>query len=269
MKLTFMGAGSAFTYDNFQSNMLLELPEGDGVKRFMIDCGSDARHSLSTIGYGPGDINGVYVSHLHADHIGGLEWLALVTFFTPGVERPALFCNDELVEPLWSCLRGGLQTMKERVATLDTFFNVRPVREGGVFEFAGTEFSLQRVEHFYNGPRLNPSFGIRWKTPLGKEVFITTDATMQMDFLSDVYNEADIIFNDCETAPFKSGVHAHYTELVTLPDEIREKMWLYHYQDGELPDAEADGFKGFVMKGQCFDFTTAPATVTQPRSTSR
>jgi len=31
-------------------------------------------------------------------------------------------------------------------------------------------------------------------------------------------------------------------------------MWLYHYQDGELPAAVADGFAGFVAKGQVFEF---------------
>jgi hypothetical protein len=31
-------------------------------------------------------------------------------------------------------------------------------------------------------------------------------------------------------------------------------MWLYHYQDGPLPDAKADGFAGFVNQGQTFEF---------------
>lgn len=262
MKLTFMGAGSAFTYANFQSNMLLEVPVEGGVKRLMIDCGGDARHSLHAIGHGPGNVNAVYISHLHADHIGGLEWLALVTFFTPGVERPLLFCNDELVEPLWSCLRGGLQTMRERVATLDTFFDVRPVRENGAFDFAGVRFHLHRVEHFYNGPRLNPSYGIGWNAPTGAQVFITTDATLNMEYMQEPFDKYDVIFHDCETAPFKSGVHAHYTELVNLPAELKKKLYLYHYQDGRLPDAEADGFRGFVLKSQVFDFTTDPETFT-------
>jgi len=31
-------------------------------------------------------------------------------------------------------------------------------------------------------------------------------------------------------------------------------MWLYHYNDGELPYAITDGFLGFVKQGQVFDF---------------
>jgi hypothetical protein len=37
-------------------------------------------------------------------------------------------------------------------------------------------------------------------------------------------------------------------------------MWLYHYNPGHLPDARADGFRGFVKKGQVFDFAN-PATL--------
>ena len=40
MRLTFLGTGSAFTMQNFQSNMLLE----DGGRRLLIDCGGDVRH---------------------------------------------------------------------------------------------------------------------------------------------------------------------------------------------------------------------------------
>jgi len=50
-----------------------------------------------------------------------------------------------------------------------------------------------------------------------------------------------------------SGVHAHYNDLKGLPAEMKVKMWLYHYNDGALPNANADGFQGFVQKGQSFE----------------
>ena len=34
----------------------------------------------------------------------------------------------------------------------------------------------------------------------------------------------------------------------------RAKMWLYDYNDGNVPDALKDGFLGFVRCGQSFDF---------------
>jgi len=58
--------------------------------------------------------------------------------------------------------------------------------------------------------------------------------------------------HDCEIST-RSGVHAHFDELKELPSYIKEKMWLYHYGDEELPNAEAAGFAGFVKKGQMFE----------------
>jgi len=72
--------------------------------------------------------------------------------------------------------------------------------------------------------------------------------------IGDYLDQADIIFHDCETSPFKSTVHAHYEDLTTLPTAIKNKMWLYHYQRGTLPNARKDGFCGFVKRGQIFDF---------------
>ena len=31
-------------------------------------------------------------------------------------------------------------------------------------------------------------------------------------------------------------------------------MWLYGYQPVSLPDAKKDGFRGFVQRGQIFEF---------------
>ena len=53
--------------------------------------------------------------------------------------------------------------------------------------------------------------------------------------------------------PFKDGVHAHFTELLQEPDDIRSKMYLYHYQPDPPQDAKAAGFLGFVTKGSTFE----------------
>src|SRR5438552_2225581 len=98
MKLVFLGSGAAFTVgDNFHSNMLLD--DGHG-HHLLIDCGTDARFSLHAIGKSYQDITDVYVSHLHADHCGGLEWLALTTKFDAACKKPRLHVHRSLVSPL-------------------------------------------------------------------------------------------------------------------------------------------------------------------------
>ncbi len=74
-------------FPRYQSNFLLEFQtQGkvkDNVYRFVLDFGSDIRHSLANVGLKMGDIDGYYCSHPHADHIGGIEGIALSTVFNP------------------------------------------------------------------------------------------------------------------------------------------------------------------------------------------
>ena len=37
-------------------------------------------------------------------------------------------------------------------------------------------------------------------------------------------------------------------------DDLKSRMWLYDYQDGDKPDCAADGFLGWIQQGQVFDF---------------
>ena len=96
-----------------------------------------------------------------------------------------------------------------------------------------------------------PSFGLFFQGD-NQTVFLTTDTRFIPDLFEAYYEKADVIFHDCEIATTPSGVHTHYDQLTTLPTHIRNKIWLYHYDSDELPDAEKDGFKGFVTCGQTF-----------------
>jgi ribonuclease BN (tRNA processing enzyme) len=254
MKLIFLGSGSAFTVgtDNFHSNMLLENEKG---QHLLIDCGSDIRFSLHALGLNHRDIHQVYVSHLHADHVGGLEWLAFTTKFDVNCDKPKLFICDKLVTKLWdTVLSGGLSSLQTEIADLSTYFNVHPIPENGFFEWHQVKFQIVQTLHIISGFSIMPSFGVMFMAD-NLKVFITTDTQFSPHQIKDYYDMADLIFHDCETTPQRSNVHAHYQELTTLPANIKNKMWLYHYNPTPLPDAKKDGFKGFVKRGQTFDFT--------------
>ncbi len=252
MKLTFLGTGSAFTIDdNYHSNMILE---SDDKKILLIDCGSDARLSLHALGLSHRDIHSVYISHLHADHVGGLEWLAFTTKFDPGVKKPNLYVSERLVHDLWNkTLSGGLSSLQNEIAKLSSYFRVHPVKEHGSFTWEKIKIKLIQTLHVMSGFCISPSYGLAFKVN-GIKVFITTDTQYSPHQINDFYESADIIFHDCEITEHKSHVHAHYDELVKLPELIKNKMWLYHYNPCKLPNAKKDGFRGFVKKGQCFDF---------------
>lgn len=249
--LLFLGSGSAFTEggDNWQSNLVLRAPSG---ARLLIDCGGDARFSLAEQGLEAGAIDAVYVSHLHSDHIGGLEWLAFSTRFALPHRRPRLFVGDDMADALWEhALKAGLGCLGSGPARLESYFDVVPIPAGGGFAWEGAMFETVPVLHVGGETCRSPAYGLSFDLN-GRQVLLTTDTRFTPEILMHRYRRADIILHDCETAPMGSGVHARYADLLGLPAEIRGKMWLYHYQPGTLPDARADGFRGFVAKGRQF-----------------
>ncbi len=231
----FIGIGSASTLKDFNSNAFFSK----NGKNMLIDCGMDIRFSLARAGLKAKDINAVYISHLHADHIGGLEWLAFNIYFIG--HRVSLYISSEMVNKLWRSLKSGLSCLEGKQANLTTYFDVCPVKSK--FNFEGVDFSLVQCVHVLNENEIMPSYGLHWENE-DKKYFLTTD-TQFCPHLKHWYNKSDVIFHDCETG-FRSGVHAHYDDLKTLPDATKKKMYLYHCGDTNLPDAFFDGFAGYA-----------------------
>jgi ribonuclease BN (tRNA processing enzyme) len=259
VKIQFIGAGSAFNKVDGQSNAIVISESG---KKLLIDCGSTCWTTADKLGLGLKytDIDAVYISHLHADHVGGLEELAFCTYFNPSAERPRLFCNTQLMHELWEqALRGGLESIQGKVVTITEYFDCHPVENSSFFVWEGISFIPVQTVHVMAGYHIKYSYGlIIQEIGVSSEkpkVFFTSDTQFAPNQIMDFYRSCDVIFQDCETSPFKSGVHANFADLTTLSDDIRSKMWLYHYQPGTFHPAAVDnGFCGFVKSGQCFEF---------------
>ncbi len=253
MQLIFLGTGSAFTVgaDNYQSNLLLTLENG---RKLLIDCGSDIRHSLHKFGMSYLDITDIYISHLHSDHAGGLEYIGLNTLFDPNCAKPNLYLHESLVSSLWdNTLSGGMYYVQNEVTTLETFFNVHPLTTTQPWLWEDLNFNLIQVVHVKSNVGLMPTYGLFMELGNTKVLF-TADTQLYLEVFQEYYDASDLIFHDCEISKCPTPVHAHFHQLKELPSIIKEKMWLYGYQPGELPDAISAGFSGFVKCGQVFEF---------------
>ena len=250
MKMTFIGSGAAFTSNNYHSNILIESND----KKLLIDCGSDARFALRDLGYSYKDIDSIYISHIHADHSGGLEWLGFSRKFDASCTKPYLIAHENILNNLWEhSLSAGMQTLDAESATLATYFIPQYLDHTRGFQWENINFELVKTVHVKNNHHLVDSYGLFFNVN-DKRIFLTTDTRMAFDQFLPYYEQSNIIFHDCETQNTPSAVHAHYNELIKLPLNIKNKMWLYHYNSGMLPNAQDDGFLGFVQKGQAFLF---------------
>lgn len=251
MKLTFLGVSSALAVGEnaYHSNMLFESDSG---KKLLLDCGSDIRHSLFALGYTHDDISAVYISHLHSDHTGGLEWLGFCKRFIKG-KTVDLYISKDQEKTLWNhVLSGGMCSLEEEQATIASYFNVMPLHNNS-FVWENYKFHLIRTHHSISNHKILPSYGL-YITGGSKKIFISTDTRFSPELLHPVYEEADLIFHDCELSEKLSMQHAHYKDLKNLDSKTKGKTWLYDYWGPELPDAKKDGFLGFVVRGQTFTF---------------
>ena len=267
MKITFVGTGSAFTTKNFQTNTLISRND----KNLLIDAGGDIRFSLGKLGLSYKDINALYITHLHNDHIGGCEYLAFCTYFTPNCEKITLIGNSDLIREAWNTsLKGGLKSIQGKKTVLDDYFDTQMIKKNGKFFWEDIEFHIVQSVHIMDEYSIVPSFGLMMIDPdTKKKIYYTGDTQFCPNQISSFYDQADLIIHDCETTPYKSGVHANYLDLVTLPEATKKKMMLQHYQDNIIDPKMADGWKesakgagftnwdgenyGFVKQGFIFD----------------
>jgi ribonuclease Z len=103
-KLVILGSasGSASAY-RAASAYLLDLGE-QGV---LLDCGDGVTQGLLAAGYNPDWVSDAFVSHTHADHVGGLSYYLQARYLT-GTDNPlTIHCPSEAIEPLQALFRFG------------------------------------------------------------------------------------------------------------------------------------------------------------------
>ena len=280
MIIKFLGSGSAFVLaeENYQSNILFEktieeeqfnASEHNTVstgfktvtKRLLMDAGTSIAESLNANNLQPTDIDAIFISHLHGDHVHGLEYIGFKTYFIPefGSNRPTLTANPRILEKVWDeVLKGTMGNLNGSKATLSTYFDLSLVKPREVFTFVNTEYQLVQVPHVIDDTEEVPAYGLSFKED-DINFFITGDT--QFDFWRMIghYEKADVIFHDCEMITYPNSVHAQFSQLKELPEQYKAKMWLYHYMlygktfeelEQEVIDA---GFAGLVKRGQVFD----------------
>ncbi len=281
MKVKFLGSGSAFELgnNNYQSNILISkevenlelhpssmtgplMYEGKQQwKHLLYDVGSTIGEALNHYDMKPQDLDSIYISHLHDDHAGGMEYIAFKTYFEQfpfGVDKIKLYGHNSILTDGWdTCWKGGLKSIQGQTNNLETYFETSYLGDNDEFNFYGAEMKPIQTVHVVDDRRVVPSYGMMF-TNNGTVCFITGDTQFAPNQMLTYYGQSDIIFQDCEFAEYPNSVHAQFHQLCTLADNIKAKMWLYHYsiKDKSYEEMEKEvldnGFAGLVKRGQEF-----------------
>jgi ribonuclease BN (tRNA processing enzyme) len=224
-----LGTGGAFAKTYYNNNALLF---SDGFT-LLIDCGITAPRALHELNIRPDQLDGIFISHQHADHVGGLEEIAFRLLYAYGGKRIKLFVPEELKTPLWEhTLKGGMENPAEGLTELSNFFEVIPLQEGVAASIHGNlRIEPIKTVHIAN----KPSFSLI----INDSLFYSSDIVFSPELLKWVCEErrCRYILHDCQLRG-PGIVHAALEDLLTLPEHIQSRMYLMHYGN-DMDDPES------------------------------
>ena len=160
IKVTLLGTGSpAPVMDRFGPNILVEA----GDRKFVFDVGRGSLQRLTQIKVKQKEIEGVFFTHLHSDHIVGFPDFWLTGWLTGARETPLLVWGPEGTRKMISNLEKAFEfDIKMRIsddkASPDgVVIKAEDIKEGVVYEKNGVRVTAFEVDH----APVKPAFGYR------------------------------------------------------------------------------------------------------------
>ncbi len=184
MKITFLGTGSWNLQPDRMGPSL--LVEDDGVS-IMVDCGEGAGRRLLAAGKNIDDIDAIFITHTHPDHIAGILPLLFYTRVQQTRSKPLLIAGPPELECVLKALP---QCGDAKLFETDLQYDFQTINPPMVMEHGPFRIRARKVVHRETtlGYRINAS---------GKILAVSGD-TEPCDDLAELANQADIFI--CEAA---------------------------------------------------------------------
>lgn len=236
-----LGVGGAQAVELGSSGAVVERA---GKPLLLIDCGPDTlTRYLDAYGEPPA---AVYVTHVHMDHVGGLERLFYRAYFDP--ERRGgirLYAHAALLPLLQGRIADYPNVIAEGGANFWDAFHLIPVSRG--FWHGGYWFDVFPTRH--HAP--NTSFGIA----LANSFTWTGDTRPIPELLLQHAGGSALIAHDCALVgnPSHTGLDDIERE---YPQALRARLLLYHY--GSADDARTMAARGYRIAEPGVRYPLAP-----------
>lgn len=234
LEVQVIGAGSAFAKKYYNTSLLITFQNG---YRLLIDCGHDVPKALHEMRIPIDTIDGLLVTHLHGDHVNGIEELAFMNRYLFN-RKMDLYVPHRIVDELWeNVLRGGLEKTEEGECEIIDYFNCHNLYTMSIHDL-DLGIKIYPTDHVKNKNSYAVSFQDR--------LFYSADTKFDPELI-EIADRFPVIIHDCQLPNDKGkvqkgGVHAHLHELMSLPEEIQKKIYMIHYGDN------ADTFIGRTGK---------------------
>jgi ribonuclease BN (tRNA processing enzyme) len=220
-----LGVGDTFTERHHGTSLLLCC---DGF-RLAIDCPDPYRSVLSDAAARSGrqlslsEIDHVLITHVHGDHMNGLEGVAFYKHFVER-RRVQLVTSPEVREAIWEHrLRASMSQLFDgkahRTLGFDDFFQLVPLSWSEPIQVGPFSIQARRTVHHVPTSAL-------FVRAAGRSLGFSSDTAFDPELIR-FLEPADLIIHETNFGP----AHTPYASLAALPAELRARMRLIHYAD--------------------------------------
>lgn len=245
LQIQMLGTGSAFAKTFYNTSALIRSDE----KNILIDCGATTPKSLHDLDVQLSQIDGIIISHIHADHVGGLEEIAFRLLYQYDKKKTKLFLTKSLAGILWeNTLKGGLYNPADGFNCLEDYFDVILIEENEPFNIL-PGLIIEFISTLHIPHKLNYSLFINSRT------FYSADTQFNEEFLiHEVIHKRNChtILHDCQLSG-QGLIHATLEELLTLPEHVQNRIFLMHYGDEMMNYVGKTGSMTFIHQHEIIE----------------
>lgn len=220
-----LGVGDTFSEKHHSTALLLAC---DGF-RLAIDCPDMYRSVLrdaaerSSRPLAIGDIDHVLITHVHGDHMNGLEGFAFYKHFVE-TRRVKLVASAEVRASIWDQrLKAPMSALWDgsrfRELGFDDYFEHVPLDWESTTTVGPFRIRARRTIHHVPTSALLVEAG-------GRTLGYSSDTAFDPELMA-FLAPADLIIHETNFGP----AHTPYAALAGLPPELRARMRLIHYSD--------------------------------------
>ncbi|RMG40979.1 MAG: MBL fold metallo-hydrolase [Methanobacteriota archaeon] len=235
----FIGTGNSECLNFYNTNMLISR----NAKHLLIDCGWTAKEALLNQRLSIRDIDAIFITHIHGDHVFGLERFGFESRYVHN-HRIKLFVTRDVLYPLWNeCLMGCMGYSSDGKNDIGSFFEIIQIDDS--FSWQGLDFKVFPTTHTVG----KPSYGIRLAG-----CFTFTSDTKAIPDLDKITQDDPYVFHDLCLAVDHHPAHATIPELIqSYPPELLKRIYAVHYEDDIMNHIhKLKNFAGWVKQGEIF-----------------
>lgn len=225
--ITCLGHGGAFAAaDVGHTAYLVDFAE----QRILVDCGSTVPDVLKEFDIDPGSLTAILITHLHADHCGGLERILYHRHYVSKAQPIPLVMGDGTAESWLTCVRATRNDLERHVM-------LRSASPSTYLLGGSVQVSARQVSH---GGDVADMACYAFLVETGASaLFFSGDRIWRHDGASDLRSDmgfADIVFHELELLSPPSGAHTNVAD-VSDYRRARNIWWGHHGSSSRTAEA--------------------------------